>query len=250
MQEVTCRCQGVGFRTLVVAHAEQVGALFVVLLDLRAHAGDRDQFGDRVCWGAWARKNPGLGGRAHRPAHQQCVGESGTRRLVLDADRDRRPVVVPLTLGALPARATFPDGLVQAGEHLVGAGGWVYRARRAGAGPRRARPSRSARRGRAARPAAEGHSRSRSRRRSTPNITSAVHTRSSMRITNSGFVTKPRSAGTPASAQRSGSSVQRWGRYSSRSMKAPVVGMGRPSQRRVGVAQGCGARCRSGLGGG
>jgi hypothetical protein len=74
---------------LVLVQAEQVLALAVVLLDLPAHPGDRDQLRDRSGRGGVGQEELELGGVGHRAADQQGVAVSLGGRLIFDGDRDR-----------------------------------------------------------------------------------------------------------------------------------------------------------------
>ena len=64
---------------LVLVEAEQVLALGVVLLDLPAHPGDRDQLGDRGGVGGVGEEELDLAGVGHRAADQQGVAVSRRR---------------------------------------------------------------------------------------------------------------------------------------------------------------------------
>jgi hypothetical protein len=98
------------FTDLVLVRSEQVLAVLVVLLDLPPHPCCADEFSGRCAQAGVGQEVLDVGGLGDRSAHQQRVLLTVGRDLLFHGDRDGGPVVGPLALRTVTARAAFEIG--------------------------------------------------------------------------------------------------------------------------------------------
>ena len=217
---------GVVAADLVVVEAGLVLGGLEALLDRPAGPGDADQLlvggAGRGAAQVVGQLQLALGVAGQRAADQQVAGPAGRLGAVC-GQGGGRPVVDPGAFGAVAAAAALPCLAGGVRGQDVGAGGPGVAGGRPGCWPRRrrSRPGAAPARPGTCRPCRRPRPRSPTRP-GTP----ASSARPSISRASSGLVANCTSSGTPASRQRSRSSVHDFGRYSSRSISARPFGDG------------------------